>query len=348
MSTRPVVADMLADAQQFLDGGVDELSALLDEFASYGDQPVPAPSPELALLLAGRPAASAPRPQRPAVPVRLRTRRTIAGLAAAAVSGLSLTGAAAVANELPAPIQRAVAHFSEQYLPFSFPRPVGDPPLPGGSAGTEPGQDGAGTGSTQGREETSTVNTGQGVHGGESRGRTAPVTGPSRTSGSPTGRTGKTGPAGAAGATGPATDRGHAGTSPDTHPDVVGGGEDEPVEPESELAPEPAPEKLTSPPKGHAHTGPGNTGNTGKGSKATPQRPAHPPKGGGSAPADRGAGGGSGADGTAPDATKAPHHARGATGASAASSGAHAAKSDAPKVRAREATTEDGSGVDSS
>ena len=60
MSTRPVVADMLADAQEFLDGGADELAALLDELASYGEQPVPAPSPELALLLAGRPAAPAP------------------------------------------------------------------------------------------------------------------------------------------------------------------------------------------------------------------------------------------------------------------------------------------------
>ena len=42
MSTRPVIADMLADAQAFLDGGVDELTALLDEVASYGDLPVPA------------------------------------------------------------------------------------------------------------------------------------------------------------------------------------------------------------------------------------------------------------------------------------------------------------------
>lgn len=341
MSTRPVVADMLADAQQFLDGGVDELGALLDEFASYGDQPVPAPSPELALLLAGRPAASAPRPQRPAVPVRLRTRRTIAGLAAAAVSGLSLTGAAAVANELPAPIQRAVAHFSEQYLPFSFPRPVGDPPLPGGSAGTEPGRDGAGTGSTQGGEESGTANTGPGVHSGESRGRTAPVTGPSRTSGSSTGRTGKTDPAGATGAAGPATGRGHAGTTPDTQPGVGRGGEADPVEPESD----PESDRLTAPPKGHAHTG---SGNSGKGTNATPQRPAHTPKGGGSAPADRGAGAGSGTGGIAPDATKAPRRAHGATGGSAASSGAPASKSDAPQVRAREATTEDGSGVDSS
>lgn len=349
MSTRPAIADMLTDAQEFLDGGVDELTALLDELASYGDQPVPAPSPELALLLAGRPAGPAPCPQRPVVPVRLRTRRTIAGLAAAAVSGLSLTGAAAVANELPAPIQRAVAHFSEQYLPFSFPRPVGDPPLRDGSAATEPAQDGVGTGSTQGRQQTGTANTGPGVDGGESRGRGAPVTRPTRTSGSPTGRTGKTGaagPTGAAGHAGPATGRGHAGTTPDTHADVVRGGEDDPVDPESD--------RLTPPPRGHAHAGSGNTGDAtngngtdGNGADGT-QRPAHTPKGSGSPPADRGTGAGSGADGTAPDAPKAPDRAHGATGASAASSGGHAARSDAPKVRAREATTEDGSGAASS
>ena len=71
-------------------------------------------------------------------------------------------------------------------------------------------------------------------------------------------------------------------------------------------------------------------------------------QGGGSTPADRGAGAGSGADGIAPDATKAPRRAHGPTGGSAASPGAPASKSDAPQVRAREATTEDGSGADSS
>ena len=340
MSTRPVIADMLADAQEFLDGGIDELAALLDEFASYGEQPVPAPSPELAQLLAGRPAAPAPRPQRPAVPVRLRTRRAMAGLAAAAVSGLSLTGAAAVANELPAPMQRAVAHFSEQYLPFSFPRPVGDPPVPGGSVGTAPGQDGAGSGAAPGRAETGTPETGQGAHGDASRGRAAPVTGPARTSGSPTGKTGRTGPTGA---TAPAVGRGHAKTTHTAHPEP-GRGEADPVEP----TPEPASDKPTTPPKGRAHAGPGSSG---KGTKATPQRPAHTPKGGGSAPKGRGTGAAADANGSVPDATKAPHGAHGAhdaTGASAASSRAHPAKSDAPKVRAAEATTEDGSGADSS
>ena len=47
--------------------------------------------------------------------------------------GSALTGAAAFANELPVPMQRVVAHFSESYLPFTFPRPVGDPPADGGT-----------------------------------------------------------------------------------------------------------------------------------------------------------------------------------------------------------------------
>jgi hypothetical protein len=256
VSTRPVIADMLADAQELLDGGVDELTALLDEVASYGEQPVPAPSPELALLLAGRPAAPPARPQRPLVPVRLRARRTMAGLAAAAVSGLSLTGAAAVANELPAPMQRAVAHISEQHLPFSFPRPVGDPPVPGGLVGTAPGQDGAGTDAAPGQAETGAAKTGLGGHGGESR--------PTRTSGSPAGKTGSTGAAGDATRT--------------THSEAVRGAEDDPAEPRS--GPNSESDKPGMP-RGHAHAG---SDSSGKGTKASPSRPAHTPKGGGSAP----------------------------------------------------------------
>lgn len=336
MSTRPVIADMLADAQAFLDGGVDELTALLDEVASYGDQPVPAPSPALALLLAGRPAATAPRPQRPAVPVRLRTRRAMAGLAAAAVSGLSLTGAAAVANELPAPMQRAVAHFSEQYFPFSFPRPLGDPPVPGGPVGTVPGQGGARTDSTPDRAENGTTGTGaakagQGAQGGESRGRTAPVTGPTRTTGSPKDRTGS------ASATGPAKAGGHAPATRGANPDAVRGGQDDSVEPDPGSAADS--DKPTTPPRGHAHAG---SGNSGQGAEVTPQRPAHTPK-------DRGTGAGSGADKTAPVAAKEPRSAQGATDGSAASPGAgtvksDAAQSDTAKVRAGAAPTGDGAG----
>ncbi|HEX2550079.1 MAG TPA: hypothetical protein VHK64_00675, partial [Nocardioidaceae bacterium] len=94
MSTSSVVADLVDDAREFLDGGTAELTELLEGVAAYGDRPAPAPSAELALLLAGRPAATAPGR---ATPARVRTRRLVAGLAAAAVSALSVTGAAAVA-----------------------------------------------------------------------------------------------------------------------------------------------------------------------------------------------------------------------------------------------------------
>jgi hypothetical protein len=150
VSAASVVAEMVADAEEFLDGRVEELSCLLEDLASLLAAPAPAPSPELALLLTGdRSAASDGRRQRP-VPPPVRRGRMLAGLAVAAVSALSITGAAAVANELPPPMQRAVAHFSEQYLPFSFPRPVGDPPAdsdaktPWRTPGTTDGDAGAG------------------------------------------------------------------------------------------------------------------------------------------------------------------------------------------------------------
>lgn len=135
MSTSSVVAELVDDAREFLDGGTAALTELLEGVAAYGDRPVPAPSAELALLLAGRPAATAPGR---ATPARARTRRLVAGLAAAAVSALSVTGAAAVANELPVPVQRAVARFSEQFLPFSFPRPAGDRPAGRDTTSTRP------------------------------------------------------------------------------------------------------------------------------------------------------------------------------------------------------------------
>ena len=125
MSTSSIVEELVADARPFLDGPVDDLIALLDGLAALGSVGSPTPSPELARLLAGRPEAwHGGRPARPA----RRPRHVLAGLAAAAVAGLSVTGAAAVANELPPSMQRAVALFSENYLPFSFPRPADDAP----------------------------------------------------------------------------------------------------------------------------------------------------------------------------------------------------------------------------
>ena len=124
MSTS-AVSEMVADAQELLDGETADLTLLLVDLAALGNTKAPAPSAELALLLAGR--ATPARSSRPARPT-VRARQALAGLAVAAVSGLSMTGSAAVANELPVPMQRVVAHFSEQFLPFDLPRPAGDPP----------------------------------------------------------------------------------------------------------------------------------------------------------------------------------------------------------------------------
>lgn len=125
MSTSLVITEMIDDVAEFLDGQVDDLRSFLDDVVALGQEAAPAPDAELVRLLAG---ASAIRPvvRRPVVPRPVRIRRRLAGLSAAAVAGLSLTGAAALANELPASLQRAVAHFSESYLPFDLPRPVGD------------------------------------------------------------------------------------------------------------------------------------------------------------------------------------------------------------------------------
>ena len=121
-----MVTEMVDDAAGFLDGQVDDLRSLLEDVAALGHEAAPVPGAELARLLSGTPAVL--RPVRgPLLPRAVRVRRRAAGVAAAAVSGLSVTGAAAVANELPVPMQRVVAHVSEAYLPFSFPRPVDVP-----------------------------------------------------------------------------------------------------------------------------------------------------------------------------------------------------------------------------
>jgi hypothetical protein len=134
-----VVNEIVQDAAEFLDGEVDDLLSFLDDVAALGNEAAPTPSAELARLLAGTPALRQVRPaHRPSVPRPVRVRRRVAGLAAAAVAGLSVTGAAAVANELPPSMQRAVAHFAEHYLPFSLPRPVGDPPVGEPSLGELP------------------------------------------------------------------------------------------------------------------------------------------------------------------------------------------------------------------
>lgn len=156
MSGTAVVEEMLADIEEFLGdaGALAEVADLLEDLAALGRVPAPVPNHELAPYLSGSvvgtatgtvvgPSCPADRaPRRPH-----RGRRVAAGLAAAAVSSLTLTGVAAVANELPTGLQRTVAHFSENYLPFSLPRPAGDPPVsPSGPGADEARQRDVGAG----------------------------------------------------------------------------------------------------------------------------------------------------------------------------------------------------------
>ena len=279
MSTSSVVADLVDDAREFLDGGTAELTELLEGVAAYGDRPAPAPSAELALLLAGRPAATAPGR---ATPARVRTRRLVAGLAAAAVSALSVTGAAAVANELPVPVQRAVAHFSEQFLPFSFPRPAGDRPAGRDATSTRPGPGrdlpsgspadalpgtADGTSTQPGSRRPGTQPGGPGSAGTAhvTRGRTGPHGG----------TTSHPAPAPSAGSSGGgAQARGTTPAAPArSRPDPVGASPDPAAGDVRDGAHEGTPGPRKDPsgpaPKSRAHTSTGGTGDTGKDVRAT-------------------------------------------------------------------------------
>ncbi len=152
MSTSPttVVAEMVADIEEFLDtdARTDVLTDLLLELAAFGETSAPPPSDALVRIFESG-VMPFPRPMRPrptgdvagAGRAGRRGRGVAAGIAAAAVAALSVTGAAAAANELPPSLQRVVAELSEDLLPFSFPRPHGDPGqhgdphLPGSDAG---------------------------------------------------------------------------------------------------------------------------------------------------------------------------------------------------------------------
>ena len=98
MSTSSTITEMLDDAAEFLDGGVDDLHFFLDDVAALGSEAAPTPSAELAELFAGTPLVRQVRPVRRPLPTRkVRVRGRDAGLAAAAVAGFSVTGAAAFA-----------------------------------------------------------------------------------------------------------------------------------------------------------------------------------------------------------------------------------------------------------
>lgn len=95
------------------DEAVAELEPFVYALRELAPPEIPTPSPALAALLASPPG------------FRARSRRRFAalGVAAAALSSLTVTSVAAAANELPESAQHFVAEFSQRYLPFHFPEP---------------------------------------------------------------------------------------------------------------------------------------------------------------------------------------------------------------------------------
>jgi hypothetical protein len=152
VSTSAVIEEMLDDLEEFVNL-TDGVGDMLNQLHALGEADAPAPDGELLVLLAGttRAPAAALVTGAVRVPARPHTgarRSVLVGLAVAVVVAMGITSAAAAVNELPASMQRVVAHFSETYLPFSFPRPVGDPPTTGGARHSR--ADEGSTGATKG------------------------------------------------------------------------------------------------------------------------------------------------------------------------------------------------------
>jgi len=152
VSTSAVIEEMLDDLEEFVNL-TDGVGDMLEELHALGEAAAPVPDGELVVLLAGRTSARAEALVTNAVgvPARPHTgarRSVLVGLAVAVIVAMGITSAAAAVNELPTSMQRVVAHFSETYLPFSFPRPVGDPPATGEARRSRP--DERSTGATKG------------------------------------------------------------------------------------------------------------------------------------------------------------------------------------------------------
>ncbi|HEY8302618.1 MAG TPA: hypothetical protein VIG48_12020 [Jatrophihabitans sp.] len=95
------------------------VAQFIDELRGLGDQEPPAPSPELAAVLAGTALPS--RGRRPA------RGRVVAAVVACAVLGG--TGIAAAKGRLPQPAQRVVSDVVDSVTPFTVPsRPEPNPP----------------------------------------------------------------------------------------------------------------------------------------------------------------------------------------------------------------------------
>ena len=125
---------VLAEAGAVPPGDLQLLSAFVDELRSVSHGPAPAPSGELASVLAGGLPVSGPAPVRQPDQPRRRFPRALArlagaGLAAQAAFGLSAAAAAVtaagVAGVLPDPAQGAVADLVRAATPFHLPDGAG-------------------------------------------------------------------------------------------------------------------------------------------------------------------------------------------------------------------------------
>lgn len=139
------VRDLLAESD-ITDESEDLVTTLLTLEESLLEE-APAPSPELAALLAN--------PRGTVTPLHRRSGRVlIAG--AVAFGTVAAGGLAAAANELPPGAQGLVADFSQRYLPFELPEPTEEPALDGADT-VEQSQGGTEDGAAGGDQELSDV-----------------------------------------------------------------------------------------------------------------------------------------------------------------------------------------------
>ncbi|HET7388779.1 MAG TPA: hypothetical protein VFJ19_19165 [Nocardioidaceae bacterium] len=141
--TDTMVREMLLDADLPADES-DELVGFLTSLRDSAESEQPMPDARLAALFAstavdGNPdALDEPETDTSVVRLRRRDGRLASAAAALAISTVAATGVAAAANELPAPAQLVVSHFSQHFLPFEFPAPPPLSPSPDDSGAGQP------------------------------------------------------------------------------------------------------------------------------------------------------------------------------------------------------------------